>query len=215
MNYGAHNYSLTSHLPGVNLSTMAWYVAAMGKDFTGANRTSWDMGAYDLTTTPPPACTYAVSTSSQSFGASGGAGSVRVTTQSGCAWSASTGASWISISSGASGTGSGTVRYVVRANSGPARTAGMTIAGQVFTVTEAGASRYTITASAAANGSISPSGSVSVASGANQSFSISPNRGYRISNVTVDGRSVGAVSSYTFTNVTANHTIAATFARRS
>jgi hypothetical protein len=71
---------------------------------------------------------------------------------------------------------------------------------------------YTITASAAAGGSISPSGSVTVNANANQTFTITPNAGYQISAVMVDGSSVGAVSSYTFTNDTASHSIAATFA---
>lgn len=70
---------------------------------------------------------------------------------------------------------------------------------------------YTITASAGPNGSISPSGSVTVNQGSNKSFTITPNSGYSIDDVLVDGSSVGAVSSYTFTNVTQNHTISATF----
>ena len=71
---------------------------------------------------------------------------------------------------------------------------------------------YTIGASAGSGGSINPSGSISVNHGANQTFTITPNTGYGVSNVLVDGASVGAVSSYTFTSVTANHTISASFA---
>ena len=71
---------------------------------------------------------------------------------------------------------------------------------------------YTIGASAGSGGSINPSGSISVNHGANQTFTITPNTGYGVSNVLVDGASVGAVSSYTFSNVTANHTISASFA---
>ncbi len=71
---------------------------------------------------------------------------------------------------------------------------------------------YTINASAGANGSISPGGAVSVVSGANQTFTITANAGYTISNVLVDGSSVGAVGTYTFTNVTTTHTISASFA---
>jgi hypothetical protein len=71
---------------------------------------------------------------------------------------------------------------------------------------------YTITASAGANGSISPSGAVGVSHGANQTFTITPNSCYHVADVLVDGSSVGPVTSYTFTNVTANHTISATFA---
>jgi outer membrane lipoprotein-sorting protein len=70
---------------------------------------------------------------------------------------------------------------------------------------------YTITASAGANGSISPSGSVVVNSGTNQTFSITPAVGYRVLNVLVDGVSQGTVTTYTFSNVTTNHTISATF----
>ncbi len=72
--------------------------------------------------------------------------------------------------------------------------------------------RWTITASASANGSISPSGAVAVAQGANQGFTITANSGFHVADVLVDGGSVGAVTSFTFTNVTANHTIAASFA---
>jgi hypothetical protein len=83
-----------------------------------------------------------------------------------------------------------------------------TVSSATYTIT----SNFTITASAGANGTISPSGAVTVASGASQSFTITPNSGYHVSSVTVDGASVGAVTSYTFTNVQANHTIAASFA---
>ena len=69
----------------------------------------------------------------------------------------------------------------------------------------------TITASAGRGGTIAPAGSVPVSYGANETFTINANRGYAIANVTVDGISVGAVTSYTFTNVTTNHTISAAF----
>ena len=70
---------------------------------------------------------------------------------------------------------------------------------------------YTITASAGPHGSISPSGNVTVNQGSDKSFTIIPVIGYSIDDVLVDGSSVGAVSSYTFTNVTKDHTISATF----
>jgi hypothetical protein len=70
---------------------------------------------------------------------------------------------------------------------------------------------FTISASAGANGVISPSGSLSVSYGSNQTFAISPVSGYNVADVLVDGASVGAVTSYTFTNITAEHTITATF----
>ncbi len=70
---------------------------------------------------------------------------------------------------------------------------------------------YTVTATAGTGGAISPSGSVSVVKLASQTFTITPNAGYKVSDVQVDGASVGAVSVYTFSAVTANHTIKATF----
>jgi hypothetical protein len=76
------------------------------------------------------------------------------------------------------------------------------------------ANTYIITASAGIGGSISPSGAVSVNLGASQTFTITPNVGYRIYAVVVDGTSVGAVSSYTFSKVITAHTIQASFARR-
>jgi hypothetical protein len=68
-----------------------------------------------------------------------------------------------------------------------------------------------ITASAGPGGTISPSGTVRVNAGASQTFTITPNAGYKISDVLVDGVSVGAVPSYTFSNIQSNHTIAAYF----
>lgn len=70
-----------------------------------------------------------------------------------------------------------------------------------------------ITAKAGANGTITPSGNVTVKAGADQAFAIQPNSGYTVSKVLVDGTDVGAVTSYTFKNVTANHTIEAVFAK--
>ena len=70
---------------------------------------------------------------------------------------------------------------------------------------------FTITASAGANGAISPNGAVTVNYGSNQTFTITPDSGYVVDAVTVDGASVGAVTTYTFTNVTAAHTIVAAF----
>jgi len=59
---------------------------------------------------------------------------------------------------------------------------------------------------------MNPSGTVLVNYGANRPFTISPNSGYDISNVTVDGVSQGPISAYTFMNVVTNHTISAVFA---
>ena len=70
---------------------------------------------------------------------------------------------------------------------------------------------YTIKATAGIHGSITPSGDVDVLHGGSHTFTIAANRGYAISNVKIDGVSIGAVKSYTFENVTGNHTIEVTF----
>jgi uncharacterized protein (TIGR03437 family) len=92
---------------------------------------------FNLTVTPGPACTFSLSSAGQLFGASGGAGSVNVTTTAGCSWSAvSNASSFITITGGASGAGNGAVTYTVAANSGAARSGTLTIAGLTYTVTQ-------------------------------------------------------------------------------
>src|SRR5439155_8971955 len=78
-----------------------------------------------------------------------------------------------------------------------------------FTVTQS----HTITATAGANGAISPSGAVSVQHAANQAFTITPAAHYHVLDVKVDGVSVGAVARETFNEVTANHSIEASFSQ--
>ena len=72
-------------------------------------------------------------------------------------------------------------------------------------------SYYTIKTTAGAGGSISPSGNVSVREGRDRTFTITPDKGYAISNVKIDGKSIGAVKSYTFENVRRTHTIEVIF----
>ena len=84
-----------------------------------------------------------------------------------------------------------------------------------FMLTPLGASHthtyYTIKATVGVNGSISPSGNVSVREGRDQTFTITPDKGYAVSNVKIDGKSIGAVKSYTFENVKKSHTIEVIF----
>ena len=74
-------------------------------------------------------------------------------------------------------------------------------------------SYYTIKATAGVGGSISPSGNVSVREGRDRTFTITPDKGYAISNVKIDGKSIGAVKSYTFENVRRTHTIEVIFTK--
>jgi uncharacterized protein (TIGR03437 family) len=85
-------------------------------------------------------CLYSITPTSQSFSLSGGASSINVTTQSNCDWTATSNAPWVTITSGTGGKGNGTVNFTVAANPGTVRTTTITVAGQTFTVTQAGAS---------------------------------------------------------------------------
>jgi hypothetical protein len=80
-----------------------------------------------------------------------------------------------------------------------------------ITVREVAPVTHDITASAGANGSITPSGAVSVVDGASQAFTITPDTGFHVADVLVDSASVGAVTSYAFSSTTADHTISASF----
>jgi hypothetical protein len=110
-------------------------------------------------------CTYGISPVSGSFSSSGGSGTVSVTTAGGCAWTATSSATWITVTGGGGTSGSGTVTYSVVSNPGTSlRTGMMTVAGQAFTVTQAGTPTctYAITPTTASFGSSGGSGSVGV-----------------------------------------------------
>jgi hypothetical protein len=108
-------------------------VSAVGNDgttHTAASNIPADCGG---------TCTYSINPSSASVAAGGGTGSVSVTAASGCNWTAGSNAAFISITSGTSGSGNGTVNYSVAANGGTASRSGtLTIAGLTFTVNQAG-----------------------------------------------------------------------------
>ncbi len=82
-------------------------------------------------------------------------------------------------------------------------------------VTFAEADAFQITASSNEHGTVSPSGQLEVGCGETMVYTITPDEGYRIANVVVDGLSKGAISTYTFSSVTANHTLVATFVEES
>jgi hypothetical protein len=83
-------------------------------------------------------CSYSISPTSQAFAAAGGTGTVAVTAGSGCPWTARSDSTWLAITFGNSGTGGGTVAYTAAANTAASSRSGvLTIAGALFTVTEA------------------------------------------------------------------------------
>ena len=112
--------------------------------------------------TPQSACAITLGASEQSVAAAGGPGTVRVDGSGGCQWQAVSNAPWITIQSGAAGTGGGEVRFQVTANSGAARTGTLTIGGRVFTVTQGAGCSFALTAGSATVPSGSGGGTVGV-----------------------------------------------------
>jgi hypothetical protein len=111
-------------------STATYTIKALG--YMGAT------GSYTLSL-QTASCSYSINPTSVPLAATSSTGNtVAVTATSGCQWTASTAASWITINSGNSGSGNGTVTYSVSANTGAARTGTISIAGQTFTVNQAG-----------------------------------------------------------------------------
>lgn len=117
-----------------------------------------------------PSCTYSVSALSTSFQAPGGAGSVNVSTAARCSWTARADAGWLSIASGASGTGAGAVTFAVSANTDPTARAGtLTIAGQQVSIRQDGADlpcTYSISPVNASTGKDGGTGTLAVTAGA-------------------------------------------------
>jgi len=118
--------------------------------------------SFNLQVNQGPACTYSISPTSHPIPAAGGTGSVNVTAGAGCGWAATSNVPWITITSGASGTGNGTVDYSVGADSSGARTGTLTIAGKTFTVNQGSGNAGALTITTPAN---LPGGTV------NQSYS--------------------------------------------
>ncbi|MDX2029587.1 MAG: BACON domain-containing carbohydrate-binding protein, partial [Blastocatellia bacterium] len=127
--------SITSGASGMGAGAVGYSV----EPNTGPRRMgTMVIAGITFTVTQDSGCSVILGSSSQSFPSSGGTGAVGVIASAICDWTAKSNASWLSITSGGSGVGSGTVAFSVGANTGAARTGTLTIAGQSFTVTQAG-----------------------------------------------------------------------------
>jgi hypothetical protein len=130
----AAQYTDTEVIPG---AAYTYYVQA--KNATGSINSNTAQATAETCDHPLPSCSYTLNPTSQSFNAAGGSGSVTVTTLSACTWTAVSNAAWVAVTAGNAGTGTGTVKYAVETNVGPnQRTGTITIAGQSFTVIQAG-----------------------------------------------------------------------------
>ncbi len=158
---------LTSPLAtGVSYEALVEAVGPGGS--SGGNRTN--TFGYTPTCTAPT-----INVTSQSFAATGGTGSVTVTAGTGCAWTASSPQTWVTITGGASGSGPGSVGFTVAANtSTTARSVILTIAGNSFTVSQAGAScAYTVAPTALTPAGSTLTGTITVTTQAGCTWSAS------------------------------------------
>ncbi|MBI4917566.1 MAG: VCBS repeat-containing protein [Acidobacteria bacterium] len=123
------------------------------------------IGGRTFTVDQPSGCTWVIDPTSASVGAGGGTGSASVTTEAGCAWAAASNDAWIEVTSGTSGSGNGSVAYSVAANTSPARTGTITIAGQTFTVDQASGCTFSLDPTSASFDANGGSGGVAVTTG--------------------------------------------------
>jgi subtilisin family serine protease len=152
---GSVSVSTISHCPWTASSNANWITITSGSSGTGNGSVVFSVAAnnspnsrtgtltvagFTVTVTQNDACVYTLSQSSDSFTAAGGPGSVNVNVLNGCSWTATSPVGWVTITSGASGSGNGTVNYSVAPNPNSSiRTAVLTIAGRTFTVIQLGA----------------------------------------------------------------------------
>jgi hypothetical protein len=112
-------------------------------------------------------------------GANGGAGTtITISTSAGCAWTATSQAFWATLTSPASGTGAGTVKFTVAANTDAARTSTLTIAGQTFTISQASGCTYSINPQELKIGDKGGPGEVAVSAGAGCSWTATSNESW-------------------------------------
>ncbi|MEO8025437.1 MAG: BACON domain-containing carbohydrate-binding protein [Bryobacteraceae bacterium] len=197
-------------------SNAAWITVTGGSSGSSSGTVSFSVGAntstssrtgtltvagkvFTVTQSGAVSCSYSLSGSSQSFGSPGGAGSVGVTSASGCNWTAASAASWITVTGGSSGSSNGTVSFTVAANTSTSvRTGTITIAGNVFTITQAAATSctYTLSNSGQSFGPSSVTSSVGVTSPSGCNWTATSNAAW----ITISGGSSGSANgTVTFT----------------
>ncbi|MES0337002.1 MAG: BACON domain-containing carbohydrate-binding protein [Candidatus Magnetobacterium sp. LHC-1] len=170
MNYtasgGSGNVNITANCAWTATTADSWITLNSGTSGTGNGVVDYTVAAYTGTSARTgiiniggaafkviqnpgtSTCAITVSPTSKNFASSGGNDSVSVTADSACAWTASSSASWIVITSSSSGSGSSTVDYSVAENTGTtSRTGTMTIGGQAVTITQDAASACTVSIS--------------------------------------------------------------------
>jgi len=212
---GASPTSVAVSADGLNAYVVNEYAFSLSTISVATNavmNTIAHVGVYPIAvaTTPasggPPVCTYSLSAASASFSAAGGTGSVNVTAGSGCAWTAVSNVNWAGITGGASGSGNGTVSFSVNSNNSANSLSGtLTIAGQTFTINEAGVPcTYSLSANSASFGSSGGTGSVNVTAPSGCSWTAVSNIGWTQVTSGASGNGNGSVNFSVNANNTAN-----------
>jgi len=164
---------------------------------------------YNATFAQDPDCTFTINFTNQDFTASGGTGAVSVATEPGCLWAVASNDSWITITSGASGAGSGGAQFSVAANTGPQRTGTIIVADQTFTITQANGCSLAINPTSLPGGLVGVSYNQTVtATGGTAPYSFSVSAGTLPAGLTL--ASGGALTGAPTGSGTFNFTITAT-----
>jgi hypothetical protein len=146
-----------------------------------------------FTVTQGEGCAATLSPSSATVDDAGGEGSFTVQTSAGCGWTATSTMSWLTILSGASGTGEGTVRFAAARNSGPSRSAAITAGGRTFTVTQGNGCSISLRTSSFNVAASGGSGSVEVSAGGGCGWTATSNAGWMSITSGANGTGNGSV----------------------
>ncbi len=167
--------TITSGTSGSGNGSVGFSAAMNG----GAARTGrLTIAGQTFTVSQASGCSPMIGSSNQTLGANGGTGNVAVSAANGCTWTATTAnADWLTITSGASGSGNGSVAFNVAPNAGAARSGTLTIAGQTFTVNQAAPCSFVIAPTAANVDSPGSAGSVTITTAAGCSWTATSNNG--------------------------------------
>ena len=174
---------------------------------TGAARTGTvTVAGQTFTVTQAGGCTIALSATSANVAATSGTGSFNVTAGTGCAWTATSNQSWLTITSGASGSGNGTVNYSATANTGASRSAVISVGGQTFTVTQAAGCTIALSVGSVSVAAVANTGSFNVTAGAGCAWTASSNQSW----LTISSGASGSGNSTVNFSVAANTGVART-----
>jgi hypothetical protein len=166
--------SITAGASGSGNGTVTYSVQGN----TGALRTgNLTVAGRTVTVTQAEAavCTYAFSPTSASAGVGGGSGSTTVTAPAGCAWNANSTASWLTVGGGSATSGSGALNWIASANTGPARSATISVGGSTFTVSQPSGCTYAVSPTSYSATATGGSASVSVTAGAGCTWTATSN----------------------------------------